>query len=415
MRTLHITLVSLICALTGCATQTGPGFPDGDGPPCGVVACSAPDDTGPVPEWSPPGGLGKADAEDVAAVLAQRAEDGVLDADDVRAGFEAAGQTVKTSEMLAIRDALASEAYEVTDEARATALEMAYLTGLFEHEAELYRSRPDVSFGGHAIPEAVRELVARARLNGAIAYDVQERDDDGEGVWNPYPSTTPAVENMTFEYTEITPEVLAEDLAATDIEYNAIVGTEEAEYCDPATGECRQYRRARYERRTGGTGHVMSHYDEVHHLDIYARGSSGQRWANNCAILSDGSVHCLPASRRSVVQDVILTNPHLSRCNPYRGYETDCRHMLYHGHIDIRGGVVVGVEMSGRISKRAAGGKANFIDPLAVLEAWGFEISPGLTIRFGNTEDGVPVRDLEGGVVREASQPADDPAPTDMD
>ena len=77
--------------------------------------------------------------------------------------------------------------------------------------------------------------------------------------------------------------------------------------------------------------------------------------------------------------------------------------MLYNGHIDVRDGVVVGIEISGRLSKRAAKGKANFIDPLAVLQAWGFEISPNVSIRYGNTSEGVPTRDLDNGIITAAT------------
>jgi hypothetical protein len=53
-------------------------------------------------------------------------------------------------------------------------------------------------------------------------------------------------------------------------------------------------------------------------------------------------------------------------------------------------GVVVGVEMSGRLSRRAARGRDIFVDPIAVLKAWGFEITPGVEIRYGNTSRGTP-------------------------
>mgnify|MGYP001256341774 CR=1 FL=1 len=367
--------------------------------PCGKVACSADEADDEFPEWS--NGVGKADAAAVASAVSRVTADGELDADDVRDLFAAAGDNVGGSEMLAIRDAVDSTSFEVTDEAKTTALTLATQANLFAHEVD------DVvdgeSFGGAKIPEAVQQLVARAKLSGAVAYDVNEVDEvDGEGVWSPYPSTTPAVENMTFEHTEITPQGLADDLADTQVTYNKIVGTEKAQQCD-AAGSCFDYQRARLVPAQGGTGNVLSHYDEVFHEDIYARGASGQKWANNCAILSDGSVHCLPASRRSVVQDLILTNPHLSRCNPYQGFATDCKHLLYNGHIDVREGVVVGIEISGRLAKRAAKGKANFIDPLAVLQAWGFEIAPNVSIRYGNTSEGVPTRDLANGVLTAAT------------
>lgn len=392
MRRLAIssTLASLFTL--GACDEAAPQ-PEQAGLPCGIADCSADETDDDIPAWND--GLGKADAAAIAGALARVTADGVLDDADVVELFDAAGGRVSGSEMLAIRDALESTSFDVTDDARAAGRRLAVQANLFEHELDDVGD--GVTFGGHDIPPAVQALVATARLNGAVAFDVNEVDeDDGEGVWSPYPSTTPAVENTTFEYTEITPQVLADDLADTMVQYNRISGTETAQSCN-ASG-CFDYQRARLEPAQGGTGNVRAHYDEVYHEDIYARGSSGQKWANNCAILSDGSLHCLPASRRSVVQDLILTNPHLSRCNSYAGFETDCKHMLYNGHIDIQAGVVVGVEVSGRLSKRAAEGKASFIDPLAVLEAWGFEISPNVKIRWGNTSEGVPVRDLERGI-----------------
>ena len=162
---------------------------------------------------------------------------------------------------------------------------------------------------------------------------------------------------MTFAYTEITPAALKADIEDVDVVYNKIVGTTTA-----TTTWGQEYKTAKYEEGKGGTGNVLSHYDEVYHEDIYARGRSGQKWANNCAILCDGGLHCLPAARRSEEQNLILTNPALARQE---------RHMLYNGHVDIRDGVIVGIEMSGRLSKLAAKGKATFIDPVAVLQGVG--------------------------------------------
>lgn len=394
-RLLSLVLTLGLGVFAGCAADSLPA-PGADGPPCGIAACSADDPDTDFPDYIEAGG-GKADAEGVESEIAARVTDGVFDADDVRAAFEATGRRVGRGEILVIRDALESAAYEVTPEAVETALAMAANANLFDYEVE-YLEDAGLSYGGSEIPDAVRELVARARLNGAVAYDVREQDDDGEGVWNPYPAITPPVENMTFEHTEVTPSKLAADVADVDLVFNRIAGTETAEYCDPSGG-CRDYQRITYDEGVGGTGNIAAQYDEVRHEDIYARGSAGQVWASNCAILSDGSVHCLPAARRSVLQNVILTNPHLSRCNPYQGFETGCRNMLYHGHITARGGVITSIEVSGRLSKRVAKGRVNLIDPLAVLEAWGFEIAPGVSVRYGNTEDGSPVRDLEGGVL----------------
>ena len=61
--------------------------------------------------------------------------------------------------------------------------------------------------------------------------------------------------------------------------------------------------------------------------------------------------------------------------------------------------MVTSVEVSGRVSKKIARGRVHMIDPIALLEAWGFETAPGLDVHYGNTEDGVPERDLEAGVL----------------
>src|SRR5205823_263050 len=115
-----------------------------------------------------------------------------------------------------------------------------------------------------------------------------------------------------------------------------------------------------YTKHTGGTGLIQSVYDEATHDDVYARGPEGQKWANNCGFLSDGSLHCLPAARRWVGSDYILTNADLSRG----------QHMLYNGHIEAVKGEIVGVEMSGKIAKKAGKGDYVFVDPIALLKAW---------------------------------------------
>ena len=117
------------------------------------------------------------------------------------------------------------------------------------------------------------------------------------------------------------------------------------------------------------------------------------------SVLSDGTIHCLPAARRSEFQDLILTNPHLSRCSDMPGFEDDCHTLMYMGHIEAEGGVITGVEVSGRLSKEIGKGRINGIDPIALFEAWGFKTRPGMTISFGNTSDGKPVRDLARGVI----------------
>lgn len=358
-----------------------------------AVACAA--DAGPDGDYDL--NEGKADTASVQQAIAAVTADGELSADDIDTVFEEAGNSVSKNEMLAIRDATESTAFDVTDEAIERALERAYNANLFDYEVE-QTADPTLGYGGNKIPEAVRALVAQAKLNGAVAFDVRETDGDGDGRWSPYPATSPPVDNMAFDYTIITPEVLAADVADDQVVYNAIVGSETAEQCD-GFGNCQEFEQARYEERTGGTGNIAAHYDEVHHPDLEARGSRGQKWASNCAFLSDGTIHCLPASRRSILRDLILTNPALSRCNRFADFQEDCHTMLYMGHITASGGVINSVEVSGRVSKRIGSGKDNLIDPIALFDAWGFERSPNLRVVYGNTEDGTPTTNEERGVL----------------
>jgi hypothetical protein len=357
--------------------------------PVMIVGCAA------DPGDSSEGGTdGKADSAAVSQKVTDLTRDGELSAADVDALFDAAGDTVNKSEMLVIRDATESTAFSVPAAAKTRALERATYANLFSPEAQELRTKN--GYGGNVIPAKVRTLLAKARLNGAAAIDVRETDSTGEGIWNPYPTTTPPTENMTFKYTVITPERLAADVADTTVEYNAISGVE------TVTENGETFEQVTYRRGRGGTGNIQAQYDEAYHPDIYARGSQNQIWANNCAFLSDGTIHCLPAARRSESQDLILTNPHLSRCSDEAAYADDCHTVMYMGHITASRGVITSVEISGRLSKEVSKGKINVIDPLSLFEAWGFQTSPGLSITFGNDGDGRPVRNAERGVVERA-------------
>ncbi|MBA2539325.1 MAG: hypothetical protein H0V17_06805, partial [Deltaproteobacteria bacterium] len=331
-------------------------------------------------------------AATVERALDELVKDGELSAADVDALFAAAGDTVSKAEMLVVRDAVAGTTYTVPAAATERALELATVANLLRPEVRELMTRG--GYGGNVVPAKVRALLAKARLNGAAAFDVRETDASGEGVWNPYPTTTPPTENMTFQHTVVTPDRLAADLANTTVEYNAITGVESV------TSGGQTFEQVTYAKRRGGTGNIVAQYDEAFHPDIFARGSSNQIWASNCGFLSDGTIHCLPAARRSELQDLILTNPHLSRCSDFAQFADDCHTMLYIGHITASAGVITSVEFSGRLSKEIARGRINAIDPIALFQAWGFKTSPSLTIQYGNTSDGRPVRDVDGGVVR---------------
>ncbi len=325
---------------------------------------------------------GKADAVDrVQRAVADATADGELDEADIAAIFESAGNRVSADEMNVIRMALGEDAkFTVTPEAGAKGRVLARTHGLPAVEIEVIQSGQ--SFGGSEVPPAVNELATRARLFGAVAYDVREVDDDGDQVWTHYPSLSPAVGNMAWSYTEITPFVLESDRDDATLQFLQVVG-----YDTTSSGA----KRPRYETRTGGTGNISAHYDESYHPQLMARGQSGQKWASNCGILSDGTVHCLPAVRRDINQRVILTNPALARG----------RRLMYHGHISAKAGEITDVELSGIPSKLTARGKVVLIDPLSLLQAWGFQVRDGLQVRWGNTSDGVPYRDAWAGVLRE--------------
>lgn len=383
--------IAVSTSLTACqGAEDTEGSKDVQENACGITVCANPDveDSYDVDKLPSETFNGKADAvEEVQLKIDEVSQDMVIDVLDIQDIFEEMGNKVSVDEIRAVGKLLREKPDLFEPSAIELTKRLAVTANIDGEERDLLLSGK--TFAGTEVPDAVKEVIATARLNGAVAYDVNEQDDDGEGVWSPYPSITPPTGNMTFEYTEITPEVLKADIEDTDVEYNMIVGTTTA-----TTWWGQEYKTAKYEVAKGGTGNIAAHYDEVYHEDIYARGRQGQKWANNCAILADGALHCLPAARRSEAQDLILTNPALARRD---------KHMLYNGHIEVSNGVVTGVEMSGRLSKLAARGKATFVDPIAVLKAWGFEISPGVRIRYGNTSKGIPVQVEDQYVIREAN------------
>jgi hypothetical protein len=315
----------------------------------------------------------QASPADIQAKVTALTADGALSIEDVAAIGDACGTRCAPDESLAINAALtAPQGYTVSPETLIAAQTAAVMQNLnSEEQAKILGAK---TLAGTEIPAAVLEVLSKARLAGAVAYDVQ----DGE--WSPYTPSTEATENMTFSYTEITPEKLAADLADKTTESNWITGYSS----NPAA--------ATYTKKKGGTGHVISVYDEAYHEDHYARGSQGQKWANNCGFMSDGSLHCLPAARRWEGSDYILTNADLSRG----------MHMLYNGHIDIHAGEVVSVEMSGKPSKKAAKGEFAFVEPVALLKAWGFKVAPGVKVYYGNTSDGTPTIDEATHTIRAA-------------
>jgi hypothetical protein len=229
------------------------------------------------------------------------------------------------------------------------------------------------SFGGSVIPEAVKAVVNDALAKGATAYDVRELKPDPvydtshgepeitvEGKFNPYSQESKARDSLAFSHTELTPQKIADDMR-TPQTFNVIKGY---------TGSG-QNAVAEFEKVTmTGNGRITELYDEANWPDTMARGPGGQKYASNFAILADGSVHAVPASRRSKADPgLILTTASLARG----------KQMLFNGHLHMEQGVVTYVGMSGRLCKLQERGE-QFADPVAVLKAWGFQLAPGLTV-----------------------------------
>jgi len=225
------------------------------------------------------------------------------------------------------------------------------------------------SFGGSQIPDAVKNVVNKALAGGASAYDVRELKPDPiydtshgepemtiEGKFNPYSQQSNAKDSLAFAHTELTPAKIEADMN-TVTTYNEIAGVAN----DQAT----------YKKVTGkGNGRITELYDEANHADTFARGPGGQKYASNFAILADGSLHAVPASRRSKADPgLILTTASLARG----------KQMLFNGHIHMEAGVVTYVGMSGRLCKQQKDGM-KFVDPMEIIKAWGFKTTPGLTV-----------------------------------
>lgn len=234
------------------------------------------------------------------------------------------------------------------------------------------------AFSGTTVPQAVRDLIAKARLAGAVAYD-PDFDD-----LSPYGgSIRKTTGNMAWDYTEVTPSKLLALKADTTTPSSWFGGWE-------------QVSDAKHAIHVPGFGAGASTTMSYHHPwdlreeDEFLRGPQGQIWANNCGILIDGTLQCLPYTRVTPGFDFLMTDNHVSRGLP----------MLFHGHIDIKDGVVIHVEMSGKLCKAAADGDFVFLDPVTFLKAWGFEMAPDMDIEFSNLEKGIPVRDEVSGTLR---------------
>ncbi len=331
---------------------------------------------------------------DVKNTFARVTRDNKLDEKDVDEVLKSAGNISKSEEK-AIREE-ASKYAGITDPAAAMKLrERLGEVGQLRQRAEDINKRVAIdkkpldadlqkrlasadgkTFGGTKIPDAVKKLVTEALKNGVTAYDVREMDTDPvfdtshgdphltlDGKFNPYAQEQPAVDSMAFDYTELTPQKIKADRKPQT--WREVDGYEKSPF---GNGEV-----AKFKTVTGTpTARITELYDEAHWGETKARGPGGQKYASNFAILADGSFHAVPASRRSQGDPRrILTTASLARG----------KQMLFNGHLHLDdAGMVTYVGLSGRLAKMQAKGDAKFIDAIALLKAWGFQLAPGLTV-----------------------------------
>ncbi len=352
--------------------------------------------------------------KDITQARIQRTADKKLDLDDAKALLQAAGKSVSKSEIKELEKALSPKngeytvAPEALDYLRTQLSQLNDLAGeakrindyvdrrapglAAEEKAILQEGVSTKSYGGSVVPEAVKKAMNGMLAAGATVYDVlqseakAERDEHDPtqwtltGIWSPYgvQDSIPATGPMAFSYTELTPKAIEDDMK-TSRDQVVLTGTKQESGTDWRTGKQTTWTVPTYEhRQMKGTGNIVEHYDEIGHSEPFALMSASEgycKWDANFAVLADGTFHALPAMRRSddpKFQNRILTNPSLARD----------KRMVFNGHIGMRDGVVTSIGISGRLQKLAASGDAKFVNPLPLLEAWGFKIAPGLRVQF---------------------------------
>lgn len=330
---------------------------------------------------------------DIKSTFARVAQDGKIDTKDVDTVLSSAG-TISKDEEKAIKSE-ADKYAGITDSSAKDKLreQLGEISSLrreatrTNHTVEVNKKTLDAdihtrlaagadtkTFGGTAIPEDVKKVMRDAFAGGAVAYDVREMKPDPvydtshgdpemtlDGKFNPYAQQQKAVDSMAFDYTELTPQKIDADLSTTQTwqeqdSYKTVGGNQEATF-KSVTGK--------------PNGRITELYDEASWSETKARGPGGQKYASNFAILADGSVHCVPASRRTNAEPWrILTTASLARG----------KQMAFNGHLHMENGVVTYVGQSGRLGKLEEKGDAKFVDPVEVLKAWGFKLAPGLKV-----------------------------------
>ena len=353
-----------------------------------------------------------------------------VDLPDAKNIIDAAGDSVSAKELAEIKKTLSPNGqWEVLpDAAKSLKSEIKTLDGLqkqakainagvkkratklaAEEKAILKEGAVTKSFGGTVLPEKVKHAVNEMVKNGAAVYDVLEssenpvRDEHSNewtltGVWSPYgvQDSIPATGPMAFSYTELTPKAVEDDMK-TVRDQVVLTGTKQESAVNRATSKTETWEVPTYEHKTmAGTGNIIEHYDEIGHPEVFALMTAGEgycKWDANMSVMADGTFHCLPAMRRSDdpnFGDRILTDPSLARD----------KRMVFNGHIGMANGVVTDITLSGRLCKLVAEGSAKIVDPVALLEAWGFKCAPGLKVGFDAHASEIHVDGATGLIVK---------------
>jgi ElaB/YqjD/DUF883 family membrane-anchored ribosome-binding protein len=318
---------------------------------------------------------GKLDVKDVDTVLSSA---GSISADEEKALKAEADKYVGITDSAAkakLREKLGEVASLRTEAARINRNVQMKAAGLSaDVKARLEPGKATTTFGGSAIPEAVKAVVNKALSTGALAYDVREMKADPvydtshgdpevtlDGKYNPYAQEQRATDTLAFGHTELTPAKVKADMETVQ-SFNVLKG-----YKTVNGNQVAEFEKVSMK----GNGKITELYDEASWPDTLARGQGGQKYASNFAILADGSLHCVPASRRTSSEPWrILTTASLGRG----------KQMLFNGHLHMENGVVTYVGMSGRLCKQQAKGEAKFVDPVEIIKAWGFQVAPGLKV-----------------------------------
>ncbi|MBK7864930.1 MAG: hypothetical protein IPJ65_41300 [Archangiaceae bacterium] len=256
-------------------------------------------------------------------------------------------------------------------------VEPEYKSLVAEAKARLVPGQATRSYGGNPVPETLKTFLAEQLAQGVIVYDVRQLDSDPfynynhddlgpnglqtTGVYSPYAQEQDAYGSLSFEHTELTPQKLEAERTTVQT-YNVLDTTQGHNGFTEEGGKGRAILK---QVTAVGSARIQNSYDNAYWPDEYGRTPGGQKWAGNFAILADGSVHAVPASRRSSGDQMILTTASLGRG----------KLELFNGHLFTDDtGTVTYVGKSGRLKDFKT------VDAIELLKAAGFKVREGLTV-----------------------------------